>query len=155
MTLHMDFIRPFTAKPFLDHHLYYLTQRITTSWLVPGTNAYTPPEFFRTGKYDGCQGTVWQIGILLVETLSPVMAFDKPEQSLNMAPRLPEHLSPGKSQDKKYCPLSNCFQISHLDSKERELWQCRSGIIWFTSSVIFGQFSDFVANDFSIRWSFF
>ncbi|XP_068707337.1 serine/threonine-protein kinase pim-1-like [Montipora capricornis] len=58
-----------------------------------GTNHYTPPEFFSTGKYDGCQGTVWQLGILLVEILSPVMAFDKPEHALKMAPRIPDHLS--------------------------------------------------------------
>ncbi|CAH3033550.1 unnamed protein product [Porites lobata] len=61
-----------------------------------GTKAYTPPEYFSTGKYDGCQGTVWQLGILLVEMLSPVMAFDKPEQALTVSPRIPENLSPGQ-----------------------------------------------------------
>ena len=64
--------------------------------IVLGTKAYTPPEYFSTGKYDGCQGTVWQLGILLVEMLSPVMAFDKPEQALTAAPRIPENLSPGQ-----------------------------------------------------------
>ncbi|XP_029214176.2 serine/threonine-protein kinase pim-2-like [Acropora millepora] len=58
-----------------------------------GTNHYTPPEYFSTGQYDGCQGTVWQLGILLMELLSPVMAFDKPEQALSAQPRIPDHLS--------------------------------------------------------------
>ncbi|XP_078358179.1 serine/threonine-protein kinase pim-2-like isoform X2 [Oculina patagonica] len=58
-----------------------------------GTNAYTPPEYIKTGRYDGCQGTVWQMGILLVEILSPVMAFDKPEHALKMGPRIPEQIS--------------------------------------------------------------
>lgn len=68
---------------------------------VTGTNAYTPPEYIKTGRYDGCQGTVWQMGILLVEILSPVMAFDKPEHALKMGPRIPEQLSSGNKLE--YC----------------------------------------------------
>ena len=67
-------------------------------WRVPGTNSYTPPEYLKTGKYDGRQGTVWQMGILLVEILSPIMAFDKPEQAIKVPPRIPDHLSPGMLQ---------------------------------------------------------
>ena len=66
-----------------------------SDYCVLGTNAYTPPEYIRTGRYDGHQGTAWQMGILLVEILSPVMAFDKPEQALKMGPRIPEQLSSG------------------------------------------------------------
>lgn len=62
---------------------------------ITGTNHYTPPEYFSTGQYDGCQGTVWQLGILLMELLSPVMAFDKPEQALSVKPQIPDHLSAG------------------------------------------------------------
>jgi len=62
---------------------------------VSGTNAYTPPEYFSTGRYDGSQATVWQVGILLVEILSPFMPFDKPEHALKMGPRIPEQLSSG------------------------------------------------------------
>ena len=75
--------------------LYCQTLLFSNSRCFLGTNAYTPPEYLSTGKYDGCSGTVWQMGILLVEVLSPIMAFDKPEQALKMAPRIPEHLSSG------------------------------------------------------------
>ena len=62
----------------------------------PGTNQYMPPEFIKTRKYDGCQGTVWQMGILLVDMLSPlVTAFEKPHHALSMAPRVPQQFSPG------------------------------------------------------------
>ena len=61
-----------------------------------GTNAYTPPEYLSTGRYDGSQGTVWQMGILLVEILSPFMPFDEPEHALKMEPTIPEELSSGQ-----------------------------------------------------------
>lgn len=55
-----------------------------------------PPEYIKTRKYDGCQATVWQMGILLVDMLSPVVtAYEKPQHCLSMAPRIPPHLSPG------------------------------------------------------------
>lgn len=55
-----------------------------------------PPEYSKLKKYDGCQGTVWQMGILLVDMLSPaVPAFQHPRHALRMAPRVPQHLSPG------------------------------------------------------------
>ena len=72
------------------------------SYCVPGTNAYTPPEYISTGRYDGCQGTVWQVGILLVEILSPYMPFDKPEHALEMGPRIPEQLSSGDKLEYYY-----------------------------------------------------
>lgn len=69
--------------------------KVSSAGCVPGTNAYTPPEYISAGRYDGSQGTVWQVGILLVEILSPVMPFDKPEHALKMGPRIPEQLSSG------------------------------------------------------------
>ena len=55
-----------------------------------------PPEFIKSRKYDGSQGTVWQMGILLVDMLSPVVtAFEKPNHALSMAPRVPQQFSPG------------------------------------------------------------
>ena len=55
-----------------------------------------PPEYSKSKKYDGCQATVWQMGILLVDMLSPVVpAFQHPRHALRMAPRVPQHLSPG------------------------------------------------------------
>ena len=55
-----------------------------------------PPEFIKSSKYDGSQGTVWQMGILLVDMLSPVVtAFEKPHHALSMAPRVPQQFSPG------------------------------------------------------------
>lgn len=74
--------------------------KVHCSDCVSGTNAYTPPEYISTARYDGCQGTVWQVGILLVEILSPYMPFDKPEHALKMGPRIPEQLSSG---DKLKC----------------------------------------------------
>ncbi|KAJ7385588.1 hypothetical protein OS493_015172 [Desmophyllum pertusum] len=60
-----------------------------------GTPNYMPPEFRKSRKYDGCQGTVWQMGILLVDMLSPVVpAFEHPRHALSMTPRVPRHLSP-------------------------------------------------------------
>jgi len=41
---------------------------------------------------------VWQMGILLVDMLSPVVpAFKHPRHALRMAPRVPHQLSPGIS----------------------------------------------------------
>ena len=40
-----------------------------------------PPEFSKSKQYDGCQGTVWQMGILLVDMLSPVVPAFKVAQS--------------------------------------------------------------------------
>nr|XP_058954895.1 serine/threonine-protein kinase pim-3-like [Pocillopora verrucosa] len=59
-----------------------------------GTNQYMPPEFMKTSKYDGCEATVWAMGILLVDMLSPVIsAFEKPQHCLSMEPRIPQHFS--------------------------------------------------------------
>ena len=59
-----------------------------------------PPEFSKSKQYDGCQGTVWQMGILLVDMLSPVVpAFKHPRHALRMAPRVPQQLSPGISYE--------------------------------------------------------
>ena len=54
-----------------------------------------PPEFIKTGWYDGCQGTVWQLGLILVQMLSRVGAFDYPEQALTIPARIPQYISPG------------------------------------------------------------
>lgn len=81
--------------------MFVMTIALHFADYVPGTNAYTPPEYIKTGRYDGCQGTVWQMGILLVEILSPVMAFDKPEHALKMGPRIPEQISSGNKLE--YC----------------------------------------------------
>ena len=48
------------------------------------------PEFSKFKQYDGCQGTVWQMRILLVDMLSPeVPAFKHPRHALRMAHRVP------------------------------------------------------------------
>ncbi|XP_073239947.1 uncharacterized protein [Porites lutea] len=60
-----------------------------------GTRVYMAPEYFRFGWYDGCQATVWALGMILVGMLSPYMAFSKPEQAYGRPPRIPRHLSPG------------------------------------------------------------
>ena len=62
---------------------------------VSGTRVYMAPEYFRFGWYDGCQATVWALGMILVDMLSPYMAFSKPEQAYGKPPRIPHHLSPG------------------------------------------------------------
>ena len=67
---------------------------------VSGTRVYMAPEYFRFGWYDGCQATVWALGMILVDMLSPYMAFSKPEQAYSRPPRVPHHLSSGNI--KKY-----------------------------------------------------
>ena len=62
---------------------------------VSGTRVYMAPEYFRFGWYDGCQATVWALGMILVDMLSPYMAFSKPEQAYGRPPRIPHYLSPG------------------------------------------------------------
>ena len=63
-----------------------------------GTTQYMPPEVSEFKQYDGCQATVRQMGILLVDRLSPdVPAFKHPRHALRMAPRVPHQLSPGIS----------------------------------------------------------
>ena len=56
-----------------------------------------PPEFLRSGWYDGCHSAVWALGMILVELLSSSMAFNRPEQALTRKPRIPENLSEGIS----------------------------------------------------------
>ena len=58
------------------------------------------PEYFRFGWYDGCQATVWALGMILVDMLSPYMAFSKPEQAYSKPPRIPHRLSPGNIMNK-------------------------------------------------------
>ena len=59
-----------------------------------------PPEFLKFGWYDGCHSTVWALGMILVEMMSPYKAFDKPEEALTTPPRIPKHLSAGISTNK-------------------------------------------------------
>ena len=55
-----------------------------------------PPEYSQSKKYDGCQGTVWQMGILLVDMLSPeIPAFKHSHLALRIPPTVPQHLSAG------------------------------------------------------------
>ncbi|XP_022800082.1 serine/threonine-protein kinase pim-2-like [Stylophora pistillata] len=59
-----------------------------------GTPHYMPPEYSQSKKYDGCQGTVWQMGILLVDMLSPeIPAFKHSHLALRIPPTVPQHLS--------------------------------------------------------------
>ena len=71
---------------------------------VPGTRYYMAPEYFRSGWYDGSQATVWALGIVLHEMLSPLDAFRKPEHAVKMKPRIPKHLSPGIGNKTNYNP---------------------------------------------------
>ncbi|XP_029200202.2 serine/threonine-protein kinase pim-1-like [Acropora millepora] len=60
-----------------------------------GTPSYMPPEYCKFKQYDGCQGTVWQMGILLVDMLSPVFrAFEETREIIFKPPYVPERLSP-------------------------------------------------------------
>ena len=57
-----------------------------------------PPEYCKFKQYDGCQGTVWQMGILLVDMLSPVFrAFEDTRDIISKPPYVPTRLSPGNS----------------------------------------------------------
>ena len=53
----------------LDPGLFY-PPHYQLLWLkyfyFSGTRAYMPPEFLRSGWYDGCQSTVWALGMSLV-----------------------------------------------------------------------------------------
>ena len=69
-------------------------------WFVfhSSTAQYMPPEFSKSKQYDGCQGTVWQMEILLVDMLKHVVpAFKHPRHALRMSPRVPHQLSTGIS----------------------------------------------------------
>ncbi|XP_044166365.1 serine/threonine-protein kinase pim-1-like isoform X1 [Acropora millepora] len=60
-----------------------------------GTKSYMPPEYYKFKQYDGCQGTVWQMGILLVDMLSPVFnAFEHIRDAFTKPPYVPSDLSP-------------------------------------------------------------
>ena len=74
--------------------------------MFSGTRVYMAPKYFRFGWYDGCQATVWALGMILVDMLSPYMAFSKPEQAYSMPPRIPHHLSPGNIMNKYIYLLS-------------------------------------------------
>ena len=70
-----------------------------------------PPEFMKTSKYDGCEATVWAMGILLVDMLSPVIsAFEKPQHCLSMEPRIPQHFSSGVYQFGYFYSLCSTVQ---------------------------------------------
>lgn len=82
-----------------------------------------PPEFTKCKQYDGCQGTVWQMGILLVDMLSPdVRAFKRPEDALFLPPRVPQHLSPGMLPEYWFwSSFPNCFQEGGGDGGVRRI----------------------------------
>ena len=44
-----------------------------------------PPEFLRSGWYDGCQSTVWALGMILAEMVSPYRAFNRHELALQQS----------------------------------------------------------------------
>ncbi|CAH3149182.1 unnamed protein product, partial [Pocillopora meandrina] len=59
-----------------------------------GMNQYMPSEFMKTSKYDGCEATIWVMGILLVDMLPPIIsAFGKLQHCLSMESRIPRHFS--------------------------------------------------------------
>ena len=80
-----------------------------------------PTDFSR---YDGCQATVWTLEMILVEKLSPYMAFCEPEQVHKRSNRIPEYLSPGKfiiyfiyqSQELKTCERCYAMILSSVHS---------------------------------------
>ena len=84
--------------------LSFLTQSVGSRYpseiiaLFSGTKSYMPPEYYKFKQYDGCQGTVWQMGILLVDMLSPVFnAFEHIRDAFTKPPYVPSDLSPGIS----------------------------------------------------------
>jgi len=78
-----------------------------------------PPEFIKSRKYDGCQATVWQMGILLVDMLSPIVtAFEKPNHALSMAPRVPQQFSPGIYNNLWLAHDVIIFQNPNIESPE-------------------------------------
>lgn len=44
--------------------------QLIEAFFLPGTPIEMPPEYIKTGHYDGCQGTVWQLGMISVERVS-------------------------------------------------------------------------------------
>ena len=75
--------------------------RYPSETIIPyfsGTKSYMPPEYYKSKQYDGCQGTVWQMGILLVDMLSPVFnAFEHIRDAFTKPPYVPSDLSSGIS----------------------------------------------------------
>ena len=64
---------------------------------LSGTPSYMPPEYCRFKQYDGCQGTVWQMGILLLDMLSPEFRAFEDARDISEPPYVPKRLSPGNS----------------------------------------------------------
>ena len=115
---------------------------------ISGTPQYMPPEYSQSKKYDGCQGTVWQMGILLVDMLSPqVPAFKHSHLALSMPPRVPQNISAGilftEPSDSWY--LKTNFDIwaksSYQTVTASFVVRKKSEKEWSTESVFGGSFS--------------
>lgn len=115
---------------------------------ISGTPHYMPPEYSQSKKYDGCQGTVWQMGILLVDMLSPqVPAFKHSHLALSMAPRVPQNISAGILFTE---PSDSWYLKTNFDIWAKSSYQTVTASFvvrkkfekeWSTESVFGGSFS--------------
>ena len=92
---------------------------------VSGTRVYMAPEYFRFGWYDGCQATVWALGMILVDMLSPYMAFSKPEQAYGRPPRIQRHLSPGNVATLSTALFRNMRTLKFKSRLHNCVFRCR------------------------------
>ncbi|XP_076025698.1 serine/threonine-protein kinase pim-2-like [Genypterus blacodes] len=60
---------------------------------LPGTQLYTPPEFFMHGSYEGDALTVWQLGVLLYSMLHEDTLFSSDLETILKKPNIRKELS--------------------------------------------------------------
>ena len=71
-----------------------------------------PPEYTKVKQYDDFQGTVWQMGILLVDMMlsTAFRTFKHPRDASTKPPYVPKHLSPGNCF---FLFFSDCFATNN------------------------------------------
>ena len=80
----------------------------------------TNAEKLRLGWYDGCQATVWDLG-MIVEIHSPYMVFSELEQARKLPTRIQKHLTPGNFINLFYLPNSRTKHLWAMSYKDHKV----------------------------------
>ena len=81
----------------------------------------TDAEKLKLGWYDGCQATVWALG-MIVEIHSSYMVFRELEQACKLPTRIQKHLTPGNFINLFYLPNAKTKHLWTMSYKDHEVF---------------------------------
>ena len=80
----------------------------------------TDAEKLKLGWYDGCQATVWALG-MIVEIHSPYMVFSELEQARKLPTRIQKLLTPGNFINLFYLPNARTKHLWAMSFKDHKV----------------------------------